>query len=67
MLRLFDPWSNFEHVQNLSRVVKDVQELLHIIPDAIRNIYGPIQIAMYDAGSYPWLILRPIRESVTWA
>ena len=26
-----------------------------------------IRIATDDAGSYPWLILRQIRECVTWA
>ena len=26
------------------------------------EIYGLIRIATDDAGSYPWLILRPIRE-----
>ena len=31
------------------------------------EIYGPIRIAKNDAGSYPWLIRRPIRECVTWA
>ena len=29
--------------------------------------YGPIQIATNDAGLYPWLIRRPVRECVTWA
>ena len=29
--------------------------------------YGPVHIATNDAGSYPWLIRRSIRESVTWA
>ena len=29
--------------------------------------YGPIRIATNDAGLYPWLILRPVRECVTWA
>ena len=27
--------------------------------------YGPVQIATNDAGSYPWLIRRSIRECVT--
>ena len=31
VLRLFDPWSNFEHVRNLSRMVKDVQVLLVLV------------------------------------
>ena len=31
------------------------------------EIYGLIRIATDDAGSYPWLILRQIRECVTWA
>ena len=31
------------------------------------EIYGLIQIATDDAGSYPWLILRQICECVTWA
>ena len=31
------------------------------------EIYGLIRIATDDAGSYPWLILRPISECVTWA
>ena len=31
------------------------------------EIYRLIQIATDDAGSYPWLILRQIRECVTWA
>ena len=31
------------------------------------DIYGLIRIATDDAGSYPWLILRQIRECVTWA
>ena len=31
------------------------------------EIYGLIQIATDDAGLYPWLILRQIRECVTWA
>ena len=30
------------------------------------DIYGVIRIATDDAGSYPWLILRQIRECVTW-
>ena len=29
--------------------------------------YGPVQIATNDAGLYPWLIRRSIRECVTWA
>ena len=29
------------------------------------EIYGLIRIATDDAGSYPWLILRQIRECVT--
>ena len=29
--------------------------------------YGPIRIATNDAGLYPWLIRRPVRECVTWA
>ena len=29
--------------------------------------YGPIRIAMNDAGLYPWLIRRQVRECVTWA
>ena len=29
--------------------------------------YGPILIATNDAGLYPWLIQRPVRECVTWA
>ena len=29
--------------------------------------YGSVQIATNDAGSYPWLIRRSIRECVTWA
>ena len=28
---------------------------------------GPIWIATNDAGLYPWLIRRPVRECVTWA
>ena len=35
--RLFDSWSNFEHVQKLSRMVKDVQVLLRMITDATRK------------------------------
>ena len=31
------------------------------------EIYGLIRIATDDAGLYPWLILRQIRECVTWA
>ena len=31
------------------------------------EIYGLIRIATYDAGSYPWLLPRQIRECVTWA
>ena len=31
------------------------------------EIYGLIQIATDDAGLYPWLNLRQIRECVTWA
>ena len=31
------------------------------------EIYGLIRIAKDDAGSYPWLFLRQIRECVTWA
>ena len=31
------------------------------------EVYGLIRIATDDAGSYPWLILRQIRECVTWA
>ena len=31
------------------------------------EIYGLLRIATNDAGSYPWLILRQIRERVTWA
>ena len=31
------------------------------------KLYRLIRIAAYDAGSYPWLILRQIRECVTWA
>ena len=31
------------------------------------EIYGLIRIATDDAGSYPWQILRQIRECVTWA
>ena len=30
------------------------------------EIYRLIRIATDDAGSYPWLILRQIRECVTW-
>ena len=30
------------------------------------EIYGLIRIATDDAESYPWLILRQIRECVTW-
>ena len=30
------------------------------------EIYELIRIATDDAGSYPWLILRQIRECVTW-
>ena len=29
--------------------------------------YGPIRIATNDAGLYPWLIRRLVRECVTWA
>ena len=29
--------------------------------------YGSIRIATNDAGLYPWLIRRPVREYVTWA
>ena len=29
--------------------------------------YRPILIATNDAGLYPWLIQRPVRECVTWA
>ena len=31
------------------------------------EIYRLIRISTDDAGSYPWLILRQIRECVTWA
>ena len=31
------------------------------------EIYGLIRIATGDAGSYPLLIMRQIRERVTWA
>ena len=31
------------------------------------EIYRLIRNATDDAGSYPWLILRQIRECVTWA
>ena len=47
MLRLFDPWSNFEHVQNVSKMVKDVEVLLRMTTDAIRKStdqYGLPQI-----------------------
>ena len=37
VLWLFDSWSNCEYVQNLSRMVKDVQVLLRMITDAIRK------------------------------
>ena len=37
MLWLFDPWSNFEHVQKLSRMVKDVEVLLRMNTDATRK------------------------------
>ena len=37
VLRLFDPWLNFEHVQKLSRMFKDAQVLLRMITDATRN------------------------------
>ena len=37
VLQLLDPWSNFEHFQNLSRMVNDVQVLLRVITDAIRK------------------------------
>ena len=37
VLRLFDQCSNFEHVQKLSRMVKDVQVLLRMITDATRK------------------------------
>ena len=30
------------------------------------EIYGLIRIATDDAGSYPWLFQRQIRECVTW-
>ena len=40
--------------------------LPRMITDAIVEIYGPLQIATNDAGSYMWLIWRPIREYVTW-
>ena len=29
--------------------------------------YGAIWNATNDAGLYPWLIRRPVRECVTWA
>ena len=29
--------------------------------------YEPIRISTNDAGLYPWLIRRPVRECVTWA
>ena len=38
-----------------------------MITDAIRKATGPIRIAKNDAGLYPWLIRRPVRECVTWA
>ena len=31
------------------------------------EMYGLIRVVTDDAGSYPWLILRQIRECVTWA
>ena len=37
VLQLFDPLSNFEHVQNLSRMVKDVQVLLRMFTDATQK------------------------------
>ena len=37
VLRLFDPWSNFERVQKLSRMFKDAQVLLRLITDATQN------------------------------
>ena len=37
VLRLFDPWSNIEHLQNLSMMFKDVHVLLRMITDAIRK------------------------------
>ena len=68
MLRLFDPWSNFEHVQNLSRMVKDVQVLLRMITDAIRKSTDEYGLPrMMPDQAYPWLILRPIRECETCA
>ena len=30
------------------------------------EVYGLIWIPMDDIGLYPWLILRPIHECVTW-
>ena len=38
-----------------------------MIADTFSDIYGLIRIATDDAGSYPWLILRQIRECVTLA
>ena len=35
VLRLFDPWSNFEHVQKLSRISTDIQVLLRMTTDTI--------------------------------
>ena len=35
VLRLFDPWSNFEHVQKLSWIYMDIQVLLRMTTDTI--------------------------------
>ena len=69
MLWLPDPLSNFEHVQKLSIMYDFYVRLRATTYDHGWNTesYGPIQIATIDAGLYPWLIRRPIRECVTWA
>ena len=63
VLRLFDPWSNFEHVQTCQGCTSTSTYDY----GCNTEIYRLIRIAMDDAESYPWLILRPIRECVTWA
>ena len=39
VLRLFDPWSNFEHVQKLSRMAKDVRGLSKKFVEFLHNFF----------------------------
>ena len=38
-----------------------------MITDAIRKATDQYGLLRIDAGLYPWLIRRPVRECVTWA